>query len=585
MHRWKLGFFISALFIGLPFLQGEVQAQRERDEELEELLQESEEEERDLREILDTGLPTPGEEAPSGRVALPIGEEAERLRISQDREVDPDTYIVGPGDAFILYIWGELDIPYELIVDPEGNVHLPTIGLFHISEKTLTEAKTNLVRAAAEKYPGARITVTLSSLRFFTVFLTGAVSNRGSIIVHPVTRVSDLVERAGLSGSKKPAGTRSIQLIHRDATVDTVDLSMFLATGDVEYNPYVRMGDILHASFQKSEIFAFGAVFKEEEWEYRPGDTIGDLIRLSGGLQPNALLEESEIWRFREDGVTSDILYLSNYAKPGLPVTLDDVEDMPLEPQDMLFIRSLSEWKQTPTVSAFGALTYTGRFRIIAGKTRLSDIIARAGGFTDKAYLAQSKLVRAKYRAIKDPELVRLQALQRVSATDLNPEDRAYLKTKARQDRGRVAVDFERLFQSDGEDGSLVDFERFASGDFSENILLEGGDVIFVPTRHGTVSLSGQFENPGLIDFEKGRTVGYYLEKAGGFTWNANKGEARIIQARTGLRKPLEKNLVVEEGDEIWVPENEYRDWWGFVQSTVRTLAEALTLIVVVRSF
>ena len=43
--------------------------------------------------------------------------------------------------------------------------------------------------------------------------------------------------------------------------------------------------------------------------------------------------------------------------------------------------------------------------------------------------------------------------------------------------------------------------------------------------------------------------------------------------------------VSVEVGDEIWVPEKDRIDYWAFTQSTLRTLAEALTLIVVVQSF
>ena len=83
----------------------------------------------------------------------------------------------------------------------------------------------------------------------------------------------------------------------------------------------------------------------------------------------------------------------------------------------------------------------------------------------------------------------------------------------------------------------------------------------------------------------KGNDVNYYLGKAGGFAWGANKGGARLIRARTGVRERLEGDLTVEAGDEIWVPEKEYRNWWEFTQSTMRTIAETLTLVVLVRSF
>ena len=88
-----------------------------------------------------------------------------------------------------------------------------------------------------------------------------------------------------------------------------------------------------------------------------------------------------------------------------------------------------------------------------------------------------------------------------------------------------------------------------------------------------------------MIDYVKGKNVDYYVEKAGGFAWGANKGGARLIRARTGVRERLDEDLPVDAGDEIWVPEKEYRDWWEFTQSTMRTVAETLTLVVLVRSF
>ena len=96
--------------------------------------------------------------------------------------------------------------------------------------------------------------------------------------------------------------------------------------------------------------------------------------------------------------------------------------------------------------------------------------------------------------------------------------------------------------------------------------------------------MSGQVEKPGLIDYEQGSTVGHYLELAGGFTYDAEKRGARLIRSRTGLREELEGDLIVEAGDEIWVPQNERINFWEFTQSTIRTVAEALTLLILVRS-
>ena len=286
-------------------------------------------------------------------------------------------------------------------------------------------------------------------------------------------------------------------------------------------------------------------------------------------MRGSAPLEVAENWRFRPDGETVDIIYLLEPGTGTLEMyDVDDIAHVPLQAKDMLFLRTRSDWQLTPTVHAHGEFKYPGRYRIFEGETTLSDIVERVGGFSARASLADAQVIRARARSIPDPEHVRLKSIQAVGGF-INPEERAYLKTKGREQRGRLVLDFEALFEE---------------GDESQNVLLVGGDVIFVPRKRSTVKLSGQWEKPGLIGFEKGRRVAYYMEQAGGYTFIADKRHARLIRTRTGQREKLKKNLHVEPGDEIWVPEEPYRDVWDIIQSTVQTLIQSMTIIVLVRA-
>ena len=565
-----------------------------QENELQSLVEDSAQDQAELNNIPGANIPGLDNNIISGRMRMPSGEEVEKLRISQDLEVNPDVYIVGPGDVLQLYIWGEFDLSYMLQVDPEGNVLIPTVGAFHVSDKTLSVVKQYIYDAAQEKYPGVDISISLASMRFFTAYVTGAVIREGSFIIHPTTRVSDLIERSGgfldelqattveedANGNKvtrvrqiknRPTGRRTIKLIHRDNSVDNVDLEMFNSTGDVIHNPYVRIGDVVNVGFRNESAFVFGAVNVEGEQEFREGDTVDDLVALAKGLRTDAPLVMAELWRF-ESGTENVIkIPLGNNQIVGQEFTYEDIKGTPVQPNDMVFIRARSLWQQMPTVVVYGEVKYRGRFRIVQGQTRLRDIIdGAAGGLTPNASLIASKVIRTKMRNQVDPELDRLQKLAEVSGlTDMSPEDKAYLKTKGREEKGRAAVDFERLYKH---------------GDERQDILLESGDVIYIPTVRGTISASGQLQKPGLIDFEEGRTVRYYLNQAGGYSYGADKGGARLIRARTGVREKLKDNLVVEAGDELWVPEKERVNIWAFTQSTMRTVAETLTLIILIRS-
>ena len=589
---------IFALVFVLAFLgtvgSDQALAQLSQDEEIRNLIEKSEEEEADLERIPGADLPGMGDDIISGKIRLPGGEEVEKLRISQDREIDPETYLVGPGDVLQLYIWGEFDISYMLEVDPEGKVLIPTIGSFDTLDMSLAEAKGRILEMARDKYPGVEITVSLASMRFFTVYVTGAVLREGSHVIHPNMRLSDLIERAGgfldeLRGSafqedvsgqqvtrvrrivNKATARRSIELTHRDGTSESIDLDMYYATGDLAHNPYMRMGDEVHCRFRDKLIYIFGSVNQPGRYEYREGDTIGKLLLLCRGLVLDSPLVKAELWRFREGTEEATVTTLATREALEGGIGYDDISHFTLEPNDMLFLRSRSLWQQMPTVVIYGEVNYRGRYRIEPGVTQLREIIDRAGGLTDRASLVGAKVIRTKMRHRRDPELSRLQSLRQVTGlSDMKQEDKAYLKTKARQEKGRASVDFERLFLEGEED---------------QNIYLESGDVVVIPTRRRTVTVSGQVEKPGLIDFEEGKNIRFYMDKAGGYTREADMKGARLIRAKTGLRHELEMDLAVEVGDEIWVPEKDRIDYWEFTQSTLRTLAEALTLIVVVQSF
>jgi len=587
---WQRRLLGLILLLGLAGFVGGLHAQ-----ELEDLVDESEREDEEISELAGPEVPGLGEETLGGRLRFPKPEDLDELRFSMDREIDPETYLVGPGDILQLYIWGEWDLAYPLKVDPEGNVLVPSVGIFSVSDQTMAKVKKDLTEASLEKYPGVKVTVTLASMRFFTVYLTGAVTREGGFTINPTTRVFDLIEKAGgyldeLRGSivqevdgqkitrvrkfkSYPTGRRSIQLTHSDGSTDIIDQEMFLATGEEKHNPYLLMGDRVNVGFAKERVYLFGGVNRAGSHEFRPGDTIGDYITLARGLRYNINLDISELWRFHADGINTDQLSFSELVGkgPDEEVTYEDIKNIPLVAEDMIFIRTRSHWKVGHTASISGEVQFAGRYRVIPGVTSLRDLVEQAGGLTERASLRQAKLIRTKLRSLPDPEFRRLVALQRVSGlSDMSPEDQAYLKTKARQERGRLAVDFERLFEENDE---------------TKDILLQGEDRIVIPQKRQVVSMSGQFTKPGLIDYEVGNTVAFYVELAGGYMWNANRDACRLIRAKTGVRIKLKNNLIVEEGDEIWAPEKPYFNWWQFTRETMRTVAETLTLVVLVRAF
>lgn len=71
--------------------------------------------------------------------------------------------------------------------------------------------------------------------------------------------------------------------------------------------------------------------------------------------------------------------------------------------------------------------------------------------------------------------------------------------------------------------------------------VLQGGDVLFVPYRAGSVAVVGAVSEPGLVDFEPGATVAAYIERAGGWASGAHRGEVTVYLPQ-GSARPLHPN-------------------------------------------
>ena len=486
----------------------------------------------------------------------------------------------------MLYLWGQLDQGQLLRVNPEGRLLVPYVGPIEVADKTLAEAKEEVVRRVKMQYDKVDVSVELSNVRRFRVFVTGEVGTPGTYQAWAVDRVSDMIKKArgirvqagrartaeiGETERTREIGSRrNIKVSRRNGETIVVDLDRFLSIGDLEANPYVKTGDVIYVPPKGETVTILGAVNTEGIYEFKQGEDLGDLVELAGGLKENAQWSGVEVVRFKEDGVTKKRFEvdLSEFfrANPGNP----DGKFL-LKGDDQIFIRYLPGWHRKAVVWTYGELKYPGAYPIEEGETTLSRIVEQAGGFTEDAFLTEAEISRWEGRQAVDPEFQRLRSMANVSGgiEGMKGLEYAYFKTKSRERRGVMAVDFERLFME---------------GDAMQDVLLKHGDSIVIPRKLEMVNVTGGVKYPGLIPFESGKGADFYIDRTGGYSWNADKGKARVIEGKTGLWLRLDKVERVEAGDAIFVPEKAERDWWEIIRDTSAILGQLATFVIVASS-
>jgi len=465
--------------------------------------------------------------------------------VALESTVDPEKYFVGPSDVMSVNIWMSPPLNLMLTVTPEGTLIIPTVGEVRVADLTLAAAKAEIFREARKRYLTAEITATLVKPRPIIVTVTGNVLNPGIYTLTSVDRANKAIEMANTvsryqTGSDLAAvlplmSTRNIVLRHKDGSQSRVDNVKYLSTKADRWDPYLREGDVIvvpRRNETKNVFGIYGEVNAPGRYEFVEGDSLHDAIEIGQGFTRLAIRDSVEFTRLSLDGtvLTSRIL--------NVPEILDGHEpDFPLEPGDRVVVKARKELREDYRVSVFGEVLYPGTYPITKNKTRLSEVIQQAGGFTEFAALKSTELIR---RSVQPSEVQteRLMSLRGgVSAQDSSDY---YIETELRLRKEIVDVDFEKLF---------------VKGDTSQDVILQTEDYIDVPSTKRSIYVFGQIVSPGHVPFVTGENVDYYIAKAGGFTDRARDGDVKVIKSKTKQwLSPGE--TTIEDGDYIWVPKN-----------------------------
>jgi len=502
--------------------------------------------------------------------------------------VDPASYIVGPGDTFVM-LWGDQLTPIPFTVTPEGLLVLPTVGAIDVSGQPLAEVKKTTALKIKSKYPVGEAVVALLTPRTFRVTVVGSAAIPGTYPASAIDRVDRVVAVLGavkLAGMKvdtaAAAAFPGTQMLPPSATVrpprpslrhirifrmtgDTLDADLvrFYATGDRKFNPVLRDGDVIFVPVDRKDGYSvdvWGAVRLEGSYEFREGDSLTTALDIAQGVLPGADMQHVEIERVMgPDSLTTLVVNLAAVREGKAP-------DIPLRPNDRIYVRIDTHATATSQVSITGEVRYPGAYPIREGTTTLREVIARGGGFTSRASLADARVIRNRKHAepaLGNPDYRRLSDM-RLSTMDR--ESREYYDYEATIRNEQVSVDFLRLF---------------GQNDAGADVTLEDGDEIYVPEAYTNVYVFGQVNRPGYLSFSSGADVDSYIAHAGGLAEEADGSEIQVIKA--GTKKWVDpRDTNIEPGDQVWVPKKTkhgfdyywpiFRDLFAIVSATATSV-------------
>ncbi len=675
----------------------------------------------------------------------------------------PD-YILGPGDALRVDVWGNIEGHYQSTIDRNGEIVLPKLGVINLLGQTFSQAKETINKQIGKYFKQYQVNVSLDSLRSINVFLVGEVQAPGTYQVSSLSSVLTILSEAG--GPTKNGSLRNVRVLRNGKQLAQIDLYNFFQSGDNSQDIRLQAGDTILVPIAGSLVGVSGDVRRPAIYELAPGETLGDLLDMAGGIVSTAYLQKIRLQRvvnhdrqavidlslsgpadkvaetldyrlqdrdlvqiapitdaggyvsltgyvarpgeyqletgmrladlllpydnllpdyypqkaqivrmtapeFRKelltvdlqqalDGVLTqnlllqeydqvrlfsrqemeelpqvtisgavlrsgkyplfdnmsiadlvtaagnlkrsaylDMAELTRYVPSGIETKVERYElnlsnalnghpqdNMKLQPNDHLIIRSIPDYQDRFMVKVSGAVLFPGDYAIGKGET-LSSVLERAGGFTDKAYLRGAVFSRESLKEVQKKQIDKLIAeeqkqlsriAENIAVGAMSAEESKSAETLL-ANRKMLIEDLKKAPVTGRLVIDLASIENLKGS--PQDIVLIDGDSLLVPENPQTVNIQGEVYNSTSLNWEPGKTVGYYLEKVGGTKETANKEEMFVVRAdgtvvskqQAGRSLGWDKerwrwtfggfeNTILYPGDSILVPE-EYKqyDW------------------------
>jgi len=551
----------------------------------------------------------------------------------QDLAVGPD-YRLGPNDEVRISIWGSVQQEFFGVVDREGNIALPEVGVVPAAGMTLGEFEARLDSEMKRVFSGFKMGVSLRRLRRVQIIVAGEVVRPGAYYLSPVSTAFNALYFAG---GPTPMGTlRRVRIIRAGQIVAEVDLYPNLMGGASDNQVRLLSGDTVFILPQGPTATIRGEVNRPAIFELRGGETVADLVRMGSGFTSIVFAARATLDRVSPaTGPMSLELDLTGLLQADTTIVAGDPASLPLQDGDNLTLYSIYHVDPRQFVEIQGMVQYPGIYPLFP-ETRVSDLIFRAGGLLDSAYPLRAELSRLAHLTGESGAAALTDSVSRVTYIDLgqalaNPDSagnvrlakgdkiyirkipgwksqetvkiagqvvypgiypllvreerlshfieraggitpQAFLKGASlfREKQGRVIINFERALKKKGD---------------REDIVLVDGDSIHVPSYPPTILVDGEVSQPGALIYQPGMTADYYVERTGGVTEEGDRGNTRIYRVDGIVQKAfksLARDPKVEPGSRIVVatkPKGKGVNWGNVVRDTVTIVASLVTTV------
>lgn len=497
--------------------------------------------------------------------------------------------------------------PYEQLVNIDGNVKRPmyyeikpgeTIqtvidyaggftgdaysGMVRLARQSATENELyNIDREEFASYrlkDGDILTVGTILDRYANrVELKGAVYRPGMFAINKeLSTVGQLIKKA--DGLTDDAYADRV-LLYREGPelqLEVLSLDLKAILNGTAPDVKLKRNDLLVISSIKEiqdrgQLSIQGHVARPGTYPFADNTTLEDLILQAGGLLDGASTARVDISRriVNPSSTTPTEQLSENYSISVVGgLAQGEGQNFIMKPYDVVIVRRSPGYVPQEMVNIGGEVLFAGNYALEKRNERLSSIISRAGGLIEGAYTKGAYLTRK----LTDEEYKMRQETLRLAMSNQDGHGDSISLSKIQvSDRYSVGIDLDKAIAYPGS---------------TYDVIVQPGDVLFIPEQQSTVKIAGDVMFPNTVVFVPGKKLSYYIDQAGGYGQRAKKSKAFIVYMNGSVAK-AKRNTPIEPGCQIIIPSKPEKmgtDWTKVLAlatsfSSVATMAATITNI------
>jgi protein involved in polysaccharide export with SLBB domain len=299
------------------------------------------------------------------------------------RIATPSSYVVGPDDELVVNVYGYSEMRYNLEVNENGEIYIPTVGPIYVNGLTIEQATEKIKSKLASTIYRAissgqtRVQIKLGKIRSIRVTVIGEAYKPGTYTVSSLTTLYNILYMCG--GPSNLGSYRQIEVIRGNKLVKKADLYDFLCKGLQKDNILLQEGDVVRIPYYDNRVSIMGCVKRTGKYEMLSGENVETLLSYSGGFNEMAFRAGMVVTRLAEKErkiiEIKDSVFSKFTIRNGDAYYINNLQNVVLD-----------------KITITGSVYRPGNYE--SSTTTLKSLLEKSGGLLEVAYAERANIFR-----------------------------------------------------------------------------------------------------------------------------------------------------------------------------------------------